>query len=124
MTTLACQVAIIGAGPYALAAAAHLQAAKVEVCVFGKPMEFWEHQMPAGMLLRSNWEGSHIADPHDRLTLDRYQQEQGTHLPTPLTRDDFVNYGRWFQRQVVPHLDTRLVTRVEATSTNFRITLQ
>ena len=106
MTALACPVAIIGAGPYALAAAAHLRAAKVDVCVFGKPMEFWR-QMPAGMLLRSTWEGSHIADPLGELTLDRYQQTRGIQLPRPIRLEDFIDYGRWFQRQAVPHLDAR-----------------
>jgi cation diffusion facilitator CzcD-associated flavoprotein CzcO len=52
------QVAIIGAGPYGLAAAAHLRAVGVETCIFGKVMEFWENQMPAGMFLRSSWEAS------------------------------------------------------------------
>jgi cation diffusion facilitator CzcD-associated flavoprotein CzcO len=124
MTTVACQVAIIGAGPYGLAAAAHLRAAKVDVCVFGKPMEFWERQMPAGMLLRSNWEGSHIADPHGGLTLDHYQQARGIQLPRPIRLEDFIEYGRWFQRQAVPHLDARHVTRLEAASGKFQITLQ
>ncbi|PYU19186.1 MAG: hypothetical protein DMG30_25090 [Acidobacteria bacterium] len=123
MTALACPVAIIGAGPYALAAAAHLRAAKVDVCVFGKPMEFWR-QMPAGMLLRSTWEGSHIADPLGELTLDRYQQTRGIQLPRPIRLEDFIDYGRWFQRQAVPHLDARQVTRLEAASEKFRITFQ
>jgi cation diffusion facilitator CzcD-associated flavoprotein CzcO len=124
MTTLACQVAIIGAGPYALAAAAHLRAAKVDICMFGKSMDFWERQMPAGMLLRSGWEGSHIDDPHGGLTLDRYQKARGIQLPRPIRVQDFVDYGRWFQRQVVPDLDTRHVTRLEATPGEFQITLQ
>lgn len=124
MPTLRCQVAIIGAGPYGLAAAAHLRAAKVDVCVFGKPMEFWERQMPAGMLLRSNWEGSHIADLHGRFTLDRYQQERGIKLPRPIRRDDFIDYGRWFQHQAVPDLDTRHVRMLEADSKKFRMTLE
>src|SRR6266849_4330251 len=101
MSSPTCQVAIIGAGPYGLAAAAHLRSANVDVCVFGKPMEFWERQMPAGMLLRSNWEGSHIADPDGGLTLDRYQRAQGIQLPRPVRRDDFVNYGLWVQRVVI-----------------------
>jgi hypothetical protein len=124
MTALTCQVAIVGAGPYGLAAAAYLRTANVDVRMFGGAMDFWEQQMPAGMLLRSNWEGSHIADPDGNLTLDRYQQAQGTRLPRPLRRDDFVNYGRWFQRQAVPDLDVRRVRRIEGASKRFRITLE
>ena len=71
-TTLSYQVAIIGAGPYGLATAAHLRTAKIETCVFGEPMEFWQNQMPEGMFLRSSWDACHIADLHRTLTLDTY----------------------------------------------------
>ena len=117
------QVAIVGAGPYGLAAAAHLRSANIELRVFGKPMESWERQMPAGMLLRSYWEGSHISDPHGDLTLDRYQRTLGAPLARPVRRDDFINYGRWFQRQAVLDLDGRRVTRIEAASKWFRVIL-
>ena len=41
-------VAVVGAGPYGLAAGAHLhQIAGLDVQVFGDPMEFWKAQMPA-----------------------------------------------------------------------------
>jgi hypothetical protein len=92
--------------------------------VFGKAMESWERHMPAGMLLRSYWEGSHISDPHGDLTLDRYQQARGVQLPRPVRRDDFINYGQWFQRQAVPDLDARRVTRIEAASKCFRVMLE
>src|SRR5438046_3115794 len=59
-----CDVAIIGAGPYGLSAAAHLKTLKgLEVRVFGEPMSFWERHMPAGMRLKSVWRASHISDP-------------------------------------------------------------
>ena len=48
-----CDIAIVGAGPYGLSAAAHLKAKGFAVRVFGEPMEFWADKMPAGMLLRS-----------------------------------------------------------------------
>src|SRR5216683_4415004 len=124
MTGLTCQVAIVGAGPYGLAAAAHLRSANVDLRVFGKAMEFWERQMPMGMLLRSYWEGSHISDPHGDLTLDRYQRARGVQLPRPVRLDDFINYGQWFQRQAVPDLDGRRVTRIEAASKCFRVMLE
>jgi cation diffusion facilitator CzcD-associated flavoprotein CzcO len=44
-----CDVAVIGAGPYGLAAAAHLRAANVSTHVFGEPMGFWRRNMPKGM---------------------------------------------------------------------------
>jgi len=43
-------VAILGAGPYGLAAGAHLhQVAGLDVPSIGDPMEFWKAQMPTGM---------------------------------------------------------------------------
>ena len=54
-------VAILGAGPYGLAAAAHLRRAGVDVRVMGQPMSFWRG-MPVGMLLRSNWTATCIGD--------------------------------------------------------------
>ncbi|MEA2423923.1 MAG: hypothetical protein QOH13_333, partial [Thermoleophilaceae bacterium] len=64
-----CDVAVVGAGPYGLAAAAHLRAEDgLTVRVFGEPMSFWERQMPVGMLLRSPREASHISDPAGALT--------------------------------------------------------
>ncbi len=73
MAITMCQVAIVGAGPYGLATAAYLRSANVETCTFGKAMEFWQCQMPMGMLLRSSWQASHILDPHHALTLDKYE---------------------------------------------------
>lgn len=89
------QVVIAGAGPYGLAAAAHLRPAKAETCVFGEPMEFWESRMAKGMLLRSSWDASDIADPHRTATLDAYSASQRTALPKPVPLDRFVGCGRW-----------------------------
>jgi pyridine nucleotide-disulfide oxidoreductase len=124
MTDLKCQVVIVGAGPAGLAAAAHLRSANVDLRVFGKAMEFWERHMPAGMLLRSYWEACHISDPDGDLTLDRYQRALGVQLPRPVRLDDFINYGQWFQRQAVPDVDNRRVTRIEAASKCFRVMLE
>ena len=64
---MACDVVILGAGPYGLAAGAHLRNIQgLDVRVFGEPMEFWKAHMPEGMLLRSPWAASHISDPQPR----------------------------------------------------------
>ena len=65
-----CEVAVIGAGPFGLATAAHLKSAKVATRVFGEPMSFWRQHMPDGMKLRSPWVASHIAHPENQLSLD------------------------------------------------------
>src|SRR6266850_1815866 len=120
-----CDVAIIGAGPYGLSAAAYLRTLNsLEIRVFGEPMAFWERQMPMGMLLRSPWEGSHISDPKRALTLDAYRSKSDNHLSAPVPLERFVQYGRWFQQHAVPDVDSRKVTRVETDSAGFRITLE
>ncbi len=47
------KLAVIGAGPYGLAVAAHARARGIDTVVFGAPMGFWRDCMPAQMLLRS-----------------------------------------------------------------------
>ncbi|HKC01120.1 MAG TPA: NAD(P)-binding domain-containing protein [Terriglobales bacterium] len=122
-TNLSHQVAIIGAGPYGLATAAHLRAAKIETCVFGEPMEFWQNQMPEGMLLRSSWDACHIADPQCTSTLDNYSASQALPVPRPVPLDRYIDYGRWFQKRIVPDVDRRRVVGVEKAGRGFRLDL-
>jgi hypothetical protein len=120
-----CDVAIIGAGPYGLSAAAHLRTVKgMEVRVFGEPMSFWERNMPVGMFLRSNWTATQIADPGRSLTLEAYQTANGNHLSHPVPLDRFIQYGLWYQRQAVPDLDQRKIARVESDPKGFRLILE
>lgn len=116
-------VAVVGAGPYGLACTSHLRGRGMDVHAFGRAMEFWETQMPAGMLLRSSWEASSISDADGALSLDGYQVAHGTTLPRPVPLDDFVRYGRWFQRHAVPDLDDRRVERVSRGPGGFRLLL-
>lgn len=118
-----CNVTIIGAGPYGLASAAYLRAAGVEARVFGEPMAFWRNQMPVGMCLRSSWSASHIADPKQEVTLDAYCRHNGNHVSRPIPLDRFVDYGQWYQRTLVPHLEQRCVSRVDLDGNGFRVTL-
>jgi cation diffusion facilitator CzcD-associated flavoprotein CzcO len=119
---LTCDVAIIGAGPYGLSAAAHLNQVKgLDVRVFGEPMAFWERSMPAGMFLRSNWTATQIADPSRSLTLEAFQAATCSHFSTPVPLDRFVQYGLWYQRQAAPDLDRRKPLRVESDPIGFRL---
>ncbi|HTS12530.1 MAG TPA: FAD-dependent oxidoreductase [Candidatus Limnocylindrales bacterium] len=119
-----CDVAIIGAGPYGLSAAAHLRRVKgLEVRVFGEPMSFWDRQMPRGMLLRSNWTATQIASPNESLSLEMFQKARGVVFGVPVPLERFVEYGRWYQSQAVPDLDLRRVVRVEKEAGRFQIVL-
>jgi len=79
-----CDVAIIGAGPYGLAAAAHLRRLKsLTVSIFGEPCA------SGGPPCRWNaapfrLSASHIAGPHASLTLDAYKVSSGNHLAAPI----------------------------------------
>jgi FAD-dependent urate hydroxylase len=120
-----CDVAIMGAGPYGLSASAHLRTIKgLDVQTFGEPMAFWQRNMPMGMLLRSGWAASHICDPYESLTLDAYRAENANHFSSPVPLDSFVGYGLWYQRQAVPEIDQRKITRVESASGGFRLSFE
>ena len=114
---------VIGAGPYGLAAAAHLRGAGIEPRVFGRVMEFWRERMPDRMLLRSITEASHISDPDGALTLDRYADATDVPLGNPIAVGDFISYGEWFQRNAVPDVDPRRITRVSVAAGGFSVRL-
>ena len=115
-------VVILGAGPYGLAAAAHLRQVGVDVRILGDPMSFWRG-MPTGMLLRSNWTATCIADFQGPYSLDEYCRTAGTRVdrPVPLTR--FIEYGMWVQQQAAPDLDRRLVRMLDGEQGRFRLEL-
>lgn len=118
-----CDVVVIGAGPYGLAATTHLRTIPgLDVQVFGQPMSFWERNMPVGMFLRSNWTATRIADPNDSLTLEAFQAGTGSSFSTPVPLKEFVEYGRWYQRQAVPDVDERMIAQVDSVSNGFMVT--
>jgi cation diffusion facilitator CzcD-associated flavoprotein CzcO len=119
-------IAIIGAGPYGLSAAAHLRQRKgVEIRLFGEPMSFWERHMPRQMFLRSPWDGSHIADPENRLALEAYRTVSGNPgLAYPVSLQDFINYGHWFHDQLSLAADRRKVTCIKEAAQSYELTLE
>jgi cation diffusion facilitator CzcD-associated flavoprotein CzcO len=120
---LTTNVAIVGAGPYGLATAAHLRRAAVELRIFGDPMSFWR-TMPVGMLLRSNWTATCIAEYRGPLALDTYCAETGDRFQRPVPLERFVAYGQWVQARVAPDLDRRLVASVQRDHDAFRLVLE
>lgn len=116
-------VSIIGAGPFGLAAAAHVKATGIDVRVFGEPMSFWAGNMPAGMLLRSPRIATSISDPAGKLDLDGFSAATGVPVGSPVPLAAFIEYGRWFQTQAVPEVDRRRVERVQRANGRFLLTL-
>ena len=117
------EVVVIGAGPYGLSAAAHLQDAGAEPYVIGQSMVFWKRNMPGGMLLRSKSEASNIAAPQSHLSITAYEKTIKRKIADPLPIEDFIAYGEWFQEQVAPNLDTRHVQKVSHGGGVFELTL-
>lgn len=112
------EVAVVGAGPYGLATAAHLRAAGRHVRVFGEPLEFWRTQTPVGMWLRSPYHGSNIGDPRAEFTLQDYERDTvAVRRPIPVER--FIQYGQWFQKHAVPDLDRQNVRWLTKTPEGF-----
>ena len=79
--------------------------------------------MPAGMLLRSGWDASHIADPAGKLTLDDYASARGEEVAQPIPLADFVDYGEWFRERAALDVDPRLVLRIASYDGVFHLTL-
>ena len=116
------QVAIIGAGPHGLSVAAHLRRAGVECRVIGEPMSFWRG-MPQGMLLRSNWTATSIAEHDGPLSLASpcAQLPEAVRMPLPL--EDFLAYGEWVRGQVAPDVERCHVESLDVDGDNFVVRL-
>jgi cation diffusion facilitator CzcD-associated flavoprotein CzcO len=119
------EVAVVGAGPYGLSLAAHLDAAGIPTRVFGRPMDSWRSHMPEDMLLKSDPYASNLSDAQDFYTLARFSQEQS--LPysesEPVKLHTFYNYGLDFQKQCVPQLTEVDVNTIERSGNKFIISL-
>jgi cation diffusion facilitator CzcD-associated flavoprotein CzcO len=120
-----CDIAIIGAGPYGLMAAASLRSAdSFRIAGFGETMSFWAEQMPVGMLLRSPYVACSIGDPEGRLGLPAYEEAIGERPLEPVPLSRFVDYGRWVQQQALPELSSERVREVARNGNGFNLALQ
>jgi cation diffusion facilitator CzcD-associated flavoprotein CzcO len=117
-------VAIIGAGPYGLSLAAHLEARNVSFRIFGTPMQTWRTAMLQGTHLKSDGFASSLYEPSGTFTLRSYCNEVGvpfadTGVPVPL--ETFIAYGLAFQERYVPRLDQRDIVDLTQTQTGFTL---
>jgi FAD-dependent urate hydroxylase len=123
VSTAVYDVVVVGAGPYGLATAAHLLERGLTVAVFGVPFQLWRENMPKCMLLRSYWWATNLSDPHKQYHLDRYFRETGQDAIDPLPAETFVEYGLWFQKHAVLHVDETYVKIIERKEESFEVTL-
>jgi len=100
-------VAIIGAGPFGLALAARLRAANVNFVLFGRPMSFWQENVPIGTRLLSGPVICSLSD--NQFDCAAFAQAKGISLPVAFTDEEFVAYSLWFQRHTCPDPDLRMV---------------
>ena len=92
------ELLVIGAGPYALSAAALARERGIDTLVVGRPMGFWRKHMPAGMFLRSgpDW---HL-DAAGVHTLEAYLQDRQIQPEEvdPIPLGVFLDYADWFMQ--------------------------
>ena len=120
-------VVIVGAGPYGLSLAAHLNAARVNFRIFGHPMHTWSSQMPSGMCLKSEGFASTLYGPGTGYTLKQFCKEQNlpyADMGVPVKLETFVAYGQEFQKRMVTQLEERSVAGLEQVEGGFEIQLE
>lgn len=120
------RVCIIGAGPYGVSIAAHLQSMGIDFRIFGVSMHRWRAQMPIGMFLKSEGCASSLSDPSGRYTLAQYCAREG--LPygewgEPVSREIFARYALSFQQNLVSNLENSMVVALGKARDTFEIAL-
>ena len=116
------EVAVVGAGPFGLSVAAHLQRRSVRV--FGEEFATWRNNMPRGMTLRSAWNETSLSEPGAKGTIDDWVRETGQDRVEPIPLELFIRYGGWFAERFVADRDPDDVTRVELQGPGFRLTTE
>jgi thioredoxin reductase len=113
-------IAVVGAGPFGLSVAAHLQ--QFEVRTFGQAMETWRTRMPHGMLLRSAWTETSLSARGGAGSLDEWARDVDEPRREPIPLELFLRYGAWFADRFVKDRDPSDVTHIEWAGELFRLT--
>jgi FAD-dependent urate hydroxylase len=116
-------LAVVGAGPYGVAVAAHARERGIDTTVLGHPMEFWTRHMPEGMFLRSGLDW-HL-DAAGEHTFKAFAEERGIAArdidPVPIAV--FLDYASWFQARKRVDVVEKLVTSITREDGRFVLTL-
>jgi thioredoxin reductase len=109
MTGTRTNLLVIGAGPYAYAAAAYARDRGIDTTVVGMPMSFWRDRMPQDMYLRSGTDW--YLDANREHTFEAFFEDRGLdpddHDPIPISV--FLDHTDWFAEQKRIEPDPRLV---------------
>ncbi|HEY6488675.1 MAG TPA: NAD(P)-binding domain-containing protein [Terracidiphilus sp.] len=115
---------IVGSGPYGLSVAAHLAPFNVEHRIFGRCMETWDKHMPPNMLLKSEGFASDLYAGGAGYPLRQFCGERNIpyeDIGIPVQRRTFVEYGREFQRRLVPRLEQTMIKRLSQVPGGFEL---
>ena len=118
------QIVIIGAGPYGLSLAAHLRGRGIPFRIFGRAMDFWLTQMPAGMMLKSDGFASNLYDPEGRCTLERFCADRSipyADLGIAVSLDTFTDYGLAFAQAYAPELEAKMIVSLARGKNGFSL---
>ena len=114
---------VIGAGPYAYAAASQARQNGIDTHMVGNPMSFWRDQMPAEMFLRSGPDWHLDASGED--TFEAYFEDRGLRAVDfdPIPIGAFLDYTEWFRQRKSLELDDRLVSTLSTSDGAFTATM-
>lgn len=115
---------VIGAGPYAYAAAAYAGDRGIDTTIVGGPMAFWRDQMPADMYLRSGTDW-HL-DAQGEHTFEAFVEERGLDRSAldPIPIGVFLDHADWFGTAKGLAPDPRLVADLAKSDGTFLATLE
>ena len=100
---------VIGAGPYAYAAAAYARDRGIDTHVVGVPMAFWRDRMPQDMYLRSGTDW--YLDANREVTFEAFFEERGLDPAEndPIPISVFLDHTEWFGERKGIVADQRFV---------------
>ncbi|GAA1141687.1 FAD-dependent oxidoreductase [Nocardioides aquiterrae] len=100
---------VLGAGPYAYAAAAYARDRGIDTHVVGIPMAFWRDRMPQDMYLRSGTDW--YLDANREATFEAFFEERGLDPAEndPIPISVFLDHADWFGARKGVVADQRLV---------------